>query len=95
MRANNGLIRMAVLQALACASGLIPAMPGRASTEDVGTGPAPSAASSDSPDSASVQEVVIVGERQALETAQDIKLNSPTFVDSVGRFLVVVRDHIA
>ena len=50
---------------------------------DTGTGPAPSASSSDSPEPAPVQEVVVVGVRQALETAQDVKLNSPTFVDSI------------
>src|SRR5580698_9910930 len=125
MRANNGLIRMAVLQALACASGLILVTPGKASadpaqinkdvtddksapgnqppTSSLGTnqnagyvrvaradantdsdnGPAPSASSSDSAESAAVSEVVVVGVRQALETAQDIKLNSPTFVDSI------------
>src|SRR5271170_4833410 len=33
MRANNGLIRIAVLQALACASGLILTTPGRASAD--------------------------------------------------------------
>src|ERR1700728_1296619 len=176
MRANNGLIRMAVLQALACASGLILATPGRASAapaqfditaqplpsalksfatqakmrllyqydvvshatanpvagqlenhaalekllegtglqavyndpntatirpipapknagnvrlaradtntdSDTGSGPEPSAPSGNSPELAAVSEVVVVGVRQALETAQDIKLNSPTFVD--------------
>ena len=47
MRANNGLIRMAVLQALACASGLILATPGRASADpaqfDITAQPLPNA----------------------------------------------------
>src|SRR3569833_1266925 len=33
MRATNGLVRLAVLQALACASGLLLATPGRASAD--------------------------------------------------------------
>src|ERR1700726_2506240 len=36
MRTNNGLIRLAVLQALACASGLVLATPGKASADPAG-----------------------------------------------------------
>jgi TonB-dependent receptor len=47
MRANNGLVRMAVLQALACASGLLLATPGRASADparfDIAAQPMPNA----------------------------------------------------
>src|ERR1700722_12832457 len=47
MRANNGLLRRAGLQALACASGLILATPGRASADpaqfDITAQPLPSA----------------------------------------------------
>src|SRR5437868_7612219 len=47
MRATNGLVRLAVLQALACASGLALATPGRASADparfDIAPQPLPSA----------------------------------------------------
>src|SRR6202171_6037644 len=47
MRTNNGLVRMAVLQALACASGLLLATPGSANADparfDIAAQPLPSA----------------------------------------------------
>src|ERR1700737_1108115 len=47
MRTNNGLVRLAVLQALACASGLVLATPGRASADparfDIAAQPLPNA----------------------------------------------------
>src|ERR1700687_4919974 len=47
MRTNNGLVRLAVLQALACASGLILATPGKASADparfDIAAEPLPNA----------------------------------------------------
>src|SRR4051794_41373857 len=47
MRATNGLVRLAVLQALACASGLLLATPGRASADparfDIAPQPLPDA----------------------------------------------------
>ena len=55
----------------------------RLAQADTGTGPPQSAPSSNSPEPAAVQEVVVVGVRRALETAQDIKLKSSTFVDSI------------
>ncbi len=35
------------------------------------------------PDTGAVAEVVVVGVKQALETSQEIKMNAPTFVDSI------------
>src|SRR6202171_268403 len=47
MRTNNGLVRLAVLQALACASGLVLATPGKASADparfDIAAQPLPTA----------------------------------------------------
>src|SRR5258708_12971382 len=47
MRSNNGLVRLAVLQALACASGLLLATPGSASADparfDIAAQPLPNA----------------------------------------------------
>jgi len=74
MRTINLLIRRAVLQALACASGLALAVPGRAAD----------AAPADDAGTPELQEVVIVGSRIALETSQEVKKLAPTFVDSIS-----------
>jgi len=76
MRTINGSIRRAVLQALACASGLALAVPGRAAAAE--------AAAPDDSASSELQEVVIVGSRTAIATSQEIKKLAPTFVDSIS-----------
>src|ERR1700689_3167588 len=45
--------------------------------------PAQSPASDSATDAAAIQEIVVVGVRQALATAQEIKKDSTTFVDSI------------
>ena len=45
--------------------------------------PAPTGTDSATTQQAPIQEVVVVGVKQALETAQEIKLNARTFVDSI------------
>ena len=76
MRTINGSIRRAVLHALACASGLALAVPGRAAAAE--------AATPDDSASSELQEVVIVGSRIAIATSQEIKKLAPTFVDSIS-----------
>ena len=50
---------------------------------DTGTGPPQSTHSSNSPEPAPVAEIVVVGVRAALESAQEVKKDAPTFVDSI------------
>jgi TonB-dependent receptor len=76
MRTINWSVRKAVLQALACASGLALAVPGRASADESG----PPKDSAEPP----LQEVVIVGTRMAIATSQEVKKLAPTFVDSIS-----------
>ena len=98
MRTINRSVRMAVLRALACASGLALAVPGRASDspakanepQDIrlaqaSTG-APQAESGPAKNSSEppLQEVVIVGTRMAIATSQEVKKMAPTFVDSIS-----------
>ena len=113
MISNNRLVRLAVLQALTCASGLMFAAPGSSATSATGNGSGttdtlpvgstlttatgslllaqattvPTSAQAPAPDGANtaadIPEIVIVGVRQALATAQDIKKDSATFVDSI------------
>jgi len=75
MRTINWSVRRAVLQVLACASGLALAVPGKA---------AAAAAPADGSAAPELQEVVIVGSRAALETSQEVKKLAPTFVDSIS-----------
>ena len=93
MKSNNRLVRLAVLQALTCASGMMLTAPGNASDTTTASpllaqanpppAPAQSPSSNGAADAADIPEIVIVGVRQALATAQDIKKESPTFVDSI------------
>jgi TonB-dependent receptor len=93
MKSNNRLVRLAVLQALTCASGMMLTAPGNASDTTTGSPllaqstapppPAQSPSSNSAADAADIPEIVIVGVRQALATAQDIKKESTTFVDSI------------
>src|SRR5689334_17461315 len=87
MRTINGSIRKAVLQALACASGLALAVPGRAGADvapaDTNAQPAQSGPAKDS-SGPELQEVVIVGARRAIETSEEVKKVAPTFVDSIS-----------
>ena len=55
----------------------------RLAQANTGTGPLQSTHSSDSPEPAPVAEIVVVGVRAALESAQEVKMNAPTFVDSI------------
>ena len=75
MRTINWSVRRAVLQVLACASGLALAVPGKA---------AAAAAPAEGSAAPELQEVVIVGSRAALETSQEVKKLAPTFVDSIS-----------
>jgi TonB-dependent receptor len=75
MRTINVSIRRAVLQALACASGLALAVPGTAAAD---------AAPADDSTGPELQEVVIVGSRTAIATSQEVKKLAPTFVDSIS-----------
>jgi TonB-dependent receptor len=109
MNSSNRLVRLAVLQALACASGMIltaPAFAG-ATSDDSGTSATPASATADSKkstillaqanttvakdqssakstaDDSALEEVIVVGVKQALATSQYIKKESSTFVDSI------------
>jgi TonB-dependent receptor len=55
----------------------------RLAQANTGTGPPQSTHSSDSPEPAPVPEIVVVGVRAALESAQEVKKDAPTFVDSI------------
>jgi TonB-dependent receptor len=87
MRTINSSVRRAVLQALACASGLALAIPGRASADaapaDTSTQPVQSGPAKDAT-TPELQEVVIVGSRIAIATSQEVKKLAPTFVDSIS-----------
>ncbi|HTD75361.1 MAG TPA: TonB-dependent receptor [Steroidobacteraceae bacterium] len=112
MNSSNRLVRLAVLQALACASGMLLTAPTNAGATGDDTGPTASPpASSTTADSkkkgtillaqastaaptsqstaksaaddSALEEVIVVGVKQALATSQYIKKESSTFVDSI------------
>ena len=76
MNSSNRLVRLAVLQALACASVL-------SSPSHVQAQTAPSTTPKTSADDSALQEVIVVGVKQAIATSQNIKMEAPTFVDSI------------
>jgi TonB-dependent receptor len=76
MNSSNRLVRLAVLQALACASGMFLTAPAGADAAEQST------AKSTADDNA-LSEVIVVGVKQALATSQNIKKEANTFVDSI------------
>src|SRR5258707_10225178 len=76
MNSSNRLVRLAVLQALACASGMILTAPTNAAAAD-------QSSAKNTADDSALTEVIVVGVKQAIATSQNIKKESSTFVDSI------------
>ncbi|MEA3173764.1 MAG: hypothetical protein QOF42_1175 [Gammaproteobacteria bacterium] len=81
MNSTNRLVRLAVLQALTCASGL---MTGSILHAQAATPPPDKKTSASSTkDDSDIEEIIVVGVKQALATSQNIKKEAATFVDSI------------
>ena len=83
MNSSNRLVRLAVLQALACASGMLLTAPTSAGASGDATAPSTSTPAKSTADDGDLAEVIVVGVKQALATSQYIKKESSTFVDSI------------
>jgi TonB-dependent receptor len=111
MNSSNRLVRLAVLQALACASGMLLSAPTNAGTtgdepgatastpvnsttadskkatillaQATTTAPTNQSTAKSAADDSALEEVIVVGVKQALATSQYIKKESSTFVDSI------------
>src|SRR5882757_3909837 len=81
MNSTNRLVRLAVLQALTCASGL---MAGSILHAQAATPPPDKKTSASSTkDDGDIEEIIVVGVKQAIATSQNIKKEAATFVDSI------------
>ena len=81
MNSTNRLVRLAVLQALTCASGL---MTGSILHAQAATPPPDKKTSASSTkDDSDIEEIIVVGVKQAIATSQNIKKEAATFVDSI------------